>query len=61
MKFSTMKGLKDPWINTKENFDMVRQFIGYCPQENALFSHFTVHDALYFYCQLKGWVNTLRQ
>ena len=33
---------------------MVRQFIGYCPQENALFSHFTVHDTLYFYCQLKG-------
>ena len=33
---------------------MVRQFIGYCPQENALFSHFTVHDTLYFYSQLKG-------
>ena len=41
-------------LDTKSNFNTVRKFIGYCPQENALFSHFNVYDTLFFYSQLKG-------
>ena len=41
-------------MDTKTDFNIVRKFIGYCPQENALFSQLSVYETLYFYCQLKG-------
>ena len=41
-------------FDTNTNFDQIRQFIGYCPQENALFNHLNVYDTLSFYKSLKG-------
>ena len=41
-------------LNTKTDFDTIRQFVGYCPQENALFNHLNVYDTIDFYRSLKG-------
>ena len=41
-------------FNVKNQFQSVRQFIGYCPQANAMFDHLTVEETINFYKSLKS-------
>lgn len=45
-------------INTQ--FDLVKETIGYCPQNNALFDHLTAYETLSYYAQLKGNTHLIR-
>jgi ABC-type multidrug transport system fused ATPase/permease subunit len=37
-----------------QNFENVRNMIGYCPQFDAIFDYMTVYENLYFYASVKG-------
>ena len=40
--------------NNKNQFEKIRQSIGYCPQENPLFDYMKVKEIIKFYLDLKG-------
>ena len=40
--------------NTKTQFNHIRQYIGYCPQENPLFDYMKVREIIKFYLSLKN-------
>jgi ABC-type multidrug transport system ATPase subunit len=47
----------DVLLNNKSvqsDFSTVRQDLGYCPQEDALFPGLTIKEHLEFYCQICG-------
>ena len=37
-----------------KEFDLIRQNLGYCPQENNLFDYLTVNETLSYYAQMKN-------
>ena len=41
-------------LNIINNFDKIRNLIGYCPQFDAIFDFLTVYENLEFYGELKG-------
>lgn len=41
-----------------KEFNLIRQNLGYCPQENNLFDYLTVNETLSYYAQMKGVKNT---
>lgn len=45
----------------KDHFNTVRYSIGYCPQQQALFSGITVREHLNFYSRLKGIPEATRE
>ena len=40
--------------NNKNQFEDIRKFIGYCPQENPLFDYMKVKEIVEFFLELKG-------
>lgn len=59
---SILTGMVNPTKGsiTVDNYDMktnannIRQSLGFCPQHNIIFDYLTVHEHLYFFCNLKG-------
>ena len=41
-------------IKTNNNFDLIKNKFGYCPQYDAIFEYLTVSENLEFYAELKG-------
>ena len=41
-------------VKTNNNFEMIKNKFGYCPQYNAIFEYMTVYENLEFYAKLKG-------
>ena len=41
-------------IKTNNNFDLIKNKFGYCPQYDAIFEYMTVFENLEFYAKLKG-------
>ena len=44
-----------------EDFENARRFIGYCPQQDAIFHLMTVKEHLWFYAKIKGIKEDMRQ
>ena len=44
-----------------QDFDNARRFIGYCPQNDAIFPLMTVQEHLWFYAKIKGVSKDMRQ
>ena len=41
-------------LNTHNNFNLIKNKFGYCPQYDAIFEYLTVYENLEFYAKLKG-------
>ena len=40
--------------NINQSFSIVKNLLGYCPQQNMLFNHLTVEEHILYYMSLKG-------
>lgn len=40
-------------VDVLNNFSVIRNDVGYCPQSNALFDYLTVEEMIYYYKKLK--------
>ena len=47
--------------NNKNEFNKIRQSIGYCPQENPLFDYMKVKEIIKFYLELKGIKGSIKE
>jgi len=41
-------------VNTQNNFNLIKNQFGYCPQYDAIFEYMTVYENLEFYAKIKG-------
>ena len=41
-------------VDTYNNFEQIKSYVGYCPQYDAIFDYLTVYENLEFYARIKG-------